>query len=310
MGKYILKRIGYMVLTLFIVASITFFMMKLMPGTPFSNQEKLSAAQLKIMNDQYGLNKPIWQQYIIYLANMLHGDFGTSFQFNNQPVLQLIISRLKPSMLIGAQAMIIGSILGILLGAIAAVNKNNWIDSLATFVSIVGISIPSFVLGVILQFFLAFKWNLFPIALWDGWKSSILPSLALAVSPLAQTARFMRTEMVDVLNSDYIELSKAKGNSRWQTVVKHTLRNSLIPVITILGPLTANILTGSLVVENIFSIPGIGEQFVKSIMTNDYPTIMGLTMFYSLLFMIMLLITDILYSIIDPRIRLTGKEGN
>ncbi|UQS82241.1 ABC transporter permease [Bombilactobacillus folatiphilus] len=311
MTKYILKRIGYMILTLFIVASVTFFMMKLMPGTPFSNQDKLSAAQLKIMNEQYGLNKPIWQQYLIYLGNLLHGDFGTSFQFNNQPVLSLIMTRLKPSMLIGAQAMIIGSLLGILLGAVAAINKNNWIDSLATFVSIVGISVPSFVLGVLLQFFIAFKWHILPIALWNGWQSSILPSLALAVSPLAQTARFMRTEMVDVLNSDYIELSKAKGNTRWQTVVKHTLRNSLIPVITILGPLTANILTGSLVVENIFSIPGIGEQFVKSIMTNDYPTIMGLTIFYSLMFMVMLLITDILYSIIDPRIRLTNnKEGN
>ncbi|MDF7638508.1 ABC transporter permease [Lactobacillus sp. ESL0791] len=310
MGKYILKRLGYMIITLFLVASITFFMMKLMPGTPFSNQDKLSAAQLKIMNEQYGLNKPIWQQYLIYLGNMLHGHFGTSFQFNNQPVLQLIVSRLKPSLLIGAQAMVIGSLLGILLGAVAAVNKNNWVDSLATFVSILGISVPSFVLAVLLQFFLAFKWNIFPIALWTDWKSSILPSLALAVSPLAQTARFMRTEMVDVLNSDYIELSKAKGNTRWQTVVKHTLRNSLIPVITILGPLTANILTGSLVVENIFSIPGIGEQFVKSIMTNDYPTIMGLTIFYALLFMIMLLITDILYSVIDPRIRIAGKENN
>ncbi len=310
MTKYILKRIFYMIITLFIVASVTFFMMKLMPGTPFTNQEKLSPAQLKIMNEQYGLNKPLWQQYLIYLGNLLHGDFGTSFQFNNQPVLSLIMTRLQPSLLIGAQAMILGSILGILLGAVAAMNKNNWIDSLATFVSIVGISVPSFVAGVLLQFYLAFKWHLFPIALWNGWKSSILPSLALAFSPLAQTARFMRTEMVDVLNSDYIELSKAKGNTRWQTVVKHTLRNSLIPVITILGPLTANILTGSLVVENIFSIPGIGEQFVKSIMTNDYPTIMGLTIFYSLLFMIMLLITDILYSLIDPRIRLTSKEGN
>lgn len=310
MTKYIIKRIFYMILTLFIVASVTFFMMKMMPGTPFTNQDKLSAAQLKIMNQQYGLNKPIWQQYLIYMVNLLHGDFGTSFQFNNQPVASLIMTRLQPSMLIGAQAMIIGSILGILLGAIAAINKNTWIDSLATFVSILGISVPSFVLGVLLQFYLAFKWHMFPIALWNGWQSSILPSIALAVSPLAQIARFMRTEMVDVLNSDYIELSKAKGNTRWQTVTKHTLRNSLIPVITIIGPLTANILTGSLVVENIFSIPGIGEQFVKSIMTNDYPTIMGLTIFYSIMFMVMLLITDILYSIIDPRIRLTNKEGN
>lgn len=310
MTKYLLKRIFYLVLTLFIVASVTFFMMKMMPGTPFTNQDKLTAEQLKIMNQQYGLNKPVWQQYLTYMMNLLHGDFGTSFQFSNQPVSSLIFSRIQPSMLIGAQAMIIGSVLGTILGAIAAINKNSWVDTLATFASILGISVPSFVLGVLLQFYLAFKLKMFPIALWTGWQSSVLPSLALCVSPLAQISRFMRTEMVDVLNSDYIELSKAKGNTKWQTVVKHALRNSLIPVITIIGPLTANILTGSMVVENIFSIPGIGEQFVKSIMTNDYPTIMGLTIFYSLIFMVMLLITDILYTIIDPRIRLSGKGGH
>ena len=309
MSKYIFKRIFYLFLTLFIVASVTFFMMKMMPGTPFNNQDKLSSEQLNIINKQYGLNKPLWQQYVTYILNLLHGDFGTSFQFSNQPVSTLILSRLKPSMLIGAQAMIIGSFIGIILGAISAINKNSWIDSLSTFMSILGISVPSFVLGVLLQFYFAFKMKIFPIALWDGWRSSILPSIALSVAPLAQIARFMRTEMVDVLNSDYIELSKSKGNTRWQTVVKHALRNSLIPVITIIGPLTANILTGSMVVENIFSIPGIGEQFVKSIMTNDYPTIMGLTIFYSIVFMIMLLITDVLYTIVDPRIRLTNKGG-
>lgn len=309
MTKYILKRILYMILTLFIVASITFFLMKLMPGTPYTNQNKLSAGQIKIMNEQYGLNKPLFQQYIIYIGNLLHGDFGTSFQFSNQPVSSLIISRLGPSLQIGTQAMILGSLLGILFGAVAAINKNTWIDGLTTFVSILGISVPSFVLAVILQYFFAFKWQMFPVALWNGFSSSILPTLALAVAPLANISRFMRTEMVDVLNSDYIELSKAKGNTKWQTVVKHALRNSLIPVITIIGPMTASILTGSLVVENIFSIPGIGEQFVKSITTNDYPTIMGLTLFYSAFFMLMLLITDILYGIIDPRIRLTGKEA-
>ncbi|WP_208422158.1 oligopeptide ABC transporter permease [Latilactobacillus fragifolii] len=309
MSKYLIKRIFYLVLTLFIVASVTFFMMKLMPGTPYTNQEKMSADQLRIMNEQYGLNKPLIQQYFIYLGGLLHGDFGTSFQFNNQPVLSLIMTRLGPSLQIGAQAMIVGSLLGILLGAVAAIRKNTWVDGVATFFSIVGISIPNFVLAVLLQFFLAFKLQLFPIALWDGWSSSILPTLALAVAPLANTARFMRTEMVDVLNSDYIELAKAKGNSKWQTVAKHALRNSMIPVVTIIGPMAVNLMTGSLVVENIFSIPGIGEQFVKSIMTNDYPTIMGLTIFYSFLLTVIILVVDILYGIIDPRIRLSDSQG-
>ena len=284
--------------------------MKLMPGTPYTNQQKMSADQLRIMNEQYGLNKPILQQYWIYIVGLLHGDFGTSFQFNNQPVASLIMSRLAPSLQIGAQAMILGSVLGVLLGAVAAIRKNTWVDGVATFFSILGISIPNFVLAVLLQFFLAFKLQMFPIALWDGFSSSILPTLALAVAPLANTARFMRTEMVDVLSSDYIELAKAKGNSKWQTVAKHALRNSMIPVVTIIGPMAVNLMTGSLVVENIFSIPGIGEQFVKSIMTNDYPTIMGLTIFYSFLLMVIILIVDILYGIIDPRIRLSEKGAN
>ncbi|SOB37811.1 oligopeptide ABC transporter (permease) [Latilactobacillus sakei] len=309
MSKYLIKRIFYLVLTLFIVASVTFFMMKLMPGTPYTNQQKMSADQLRIMNEQYGLNKPLFQQYIIYLGGLLHGDFGTSFQFNNQPVANLIMTRLGPSLQIGAQAMLLGSVLGVLLGAVAAIRKNTWVDGVATFFSILGISIPNFFLAVLLQFFLAFKLQMFPIALWDGWSSSILPSLALAVAPLANTARFMRTEMVDVLSSDYIELAKAKGNSKWQTVAKHALRNSMIPVVTIIGPMAVNLMTGSLVVENIFSIPGIGEQFVKSIMTNDYPTIMGLTIFYSFLLTVIILVVDILYGIIDPRIRLSDGQG-
>ena len=202
MGKYILRRIMYMILTLFIIATATFFLMKLMPGSPYANQAKMSADQIKIMNEQYGLDKPVFQQYLIYLAGIVQGNFGTSFQFNNQPVSYLIASRLGPSMQIGAQAIILGTVLGILLGAIAAIRKNTWVDTVATFFAIIGRSIPNFVFAVLLQFFLAFKLKIFPIALWEGFSSSILPTIALAMSPLATTARFMRTEMVDVLNSD------------------------------------------------------------------------------------------------------------
>ncbi|CAJ1176514.1 peptide ABC transporter permease [Companilactobacillus crustorum] len=310
MTKYILKRIFYLFLTLFIIASITFFLMKLLPGTPFSNQNRMSADQLKIVKAQYGLDQSVGVQYVRYMAGLLHGNLGTSFQFNNEPVTSLIGQRLAPSMQIGAQAMILGTILGILLGAIAAIRKNTWVDTLATFISILGLSIPSFVLAVLLQFYLAYKWGIFPVALWDNFQSSILPTIALAALPLGTVARFMRTEMVDVMSSDYIELAKSKGNSNWKVVTKHALRNSLIPVVTIIGPMAVSVMTGSMVVENIFSIPGIGEQFVKSITTNDYPTIMGLTIFYSFLLIIVYLIVDILYGLIDPRIRLGngGKE--
>ena len=310
MTKYILKRIFYLFITLFIIASLTFFLMKMLPGTPFSNQNRMSPDQLKIVKAQYGLDQSVGVQYVRYMVGLLHGNLGTSFQFNNEPVTSLIGQRLAPSMQIGAQAMIVGTVLGILLGAVAAIRKNTWADTLATFVSILGLSIPSFVLAVLLQFYLAYKWRIFPVALWDNFQSSILPTLALAALPLGTVARFMRTEMVDVMSSDYIELAKSKGNSNWKVVTKHALRNSLIPVVTIIGPMAVSVMTGSMVVENIFSIPGIGEQFVKSITTNDYPTIMGLTIFYSFLLVVIILIVDILYGFIDPRIRLGngGKE--
>ncbi|WP_125709114.1 oligopeptide ABC transporter permease [Companilactobacillus zhongbaensis] len=310
MTKYILRRILYLFLTLFIIASITFFLMKMLPGTPFTNQNRLSPEQLAIVKAQYGLDQPVFIQYLRYMGGLFQGNLGTSFQFNNEPVTQLIGQRLAPSMQIGAQAMIVGTVLGILLGAVAAIRKNTWVDTLATFISILGLSIPSFVLAVLLQFYLAYKWQIYPVALWDNFQSSVLPTLALAALPLGNVARFMRTEMVDVMSSDYIELAKSKGNSNWQVVTKHALRNSLIPVVTIIGPMAVSVMTGSMVVENIFSIPGIGEQFVKSITTNDYPTIMGLTIFYSFLLILVILIVDILYGLIDPRIRLGngGKE--
>ncbi|MQS75238.1 oligopeptide ABC transporter permease [Companilactobacillus halodurans] len=310
MTKYILRRIFYLFLTLFIIATITFFLMKMLPGTPFSNQNRMSAEQLKIVKAQYGLDQSVFVQYVRYIGGLLQGNLGTSFQFNNEPVTLLIGQRLAPSMQIGAQAMVVGTIGGILLGAIAAIRKNTWVDTFATFISILGLSIPSFVLAVLLQFYLAYKWKIYPVALWDNFQSSVLPTLALAALPLGTVARFMRTEMVDVMSSDYIELAKSKGNSSWNVVAKHALRNSLIPVVTIIGPMAVSVMTGSMVVENIFSIPGIGEQFVKSITTNDYPTIMGLTIFYSFLLIIVYLIVDILYGLIDPRIRLGngGKE--
>ncbi|KRN56349.1 oligopeptide ABC transporter [Carnobacterium divergens DSM 20623] len=300
-----------MFLTLFLIASITFFLMKLLPGTPYSNQEKLSEEQIYIMNEKYGLNKPMAEQYWIYITGLLRGNLGVSFQFNNTPVTTLLSSRVGPSLQLGFQAIILGTLLGIILGVIGAMNQNTWIDTSATFMAILGRSIPNFVFAVLLQlvFGVYLKW--FPIAMWkDGFASSVLPTIALAISPLADSARFIRTEMVDVLSSDYIELARAKGLSRWTVAFKHGVRNALIPLVTLLGPLAVGLMTGSLVVENIFSIPGIGEQFVKSIMTNDYPTIMGVTILFSAMLVGVILLVDILYGIIDPRIRVTAGGDN
>ncbi len=308
MVKYLAKRIFYIILTLFIVATVTFFLMKIMPGTPFANQQKLPPAQQAQLAAQYGLNKPVWEQYLLYLVGLLHGNFGVSYQFSNQPVSYLIGSRIWVSIQLGAEAMVVGVLLGLIIGAIGAIRAGSWVDTSATIVSILGVSIPSFVLAVLLQVYIGLDTRILPIAGWGGFEYTILPMLALAAQPLAETARFMRTEMVDVLNSDYIELAKAKGLSKYGVIYHHALRNSLIPIVTIVGPLAVNIMTGSMVVENIFSIPGIGDQFVKSIMTNDYPTIMGLTIVYCLMLCVVLLITDILYGIIDPRIRITDSK--
>lgn len=310
-AKYFLKRVGYMLLTLWLIITITFFLMKLLPGSPYANQEKLSPEQKEILDKQAGLDKPVIEQYGIYMINVVKGDFGTSFQFKNQPVSKLLKERVGPSVQLGAQAIIFGTLVGILLGAIAAMRQNTWVDTIATLIAILGRSIPNFVFAVLLQYVFAIKLGVLPIAKWDqGFASTILPTLALAMSPLADSARFIRTEMVEVLSSDYIELAKAKGLSRMQVVFRHGLRNSLIPLITLLGPLAVSLMTGSLVVENIFAIPGIGEQFVKSIMTNDYPTIMAVTILFSTMLVVVILIVDLLYGVVDPRIRVSegGKD--
>ena len=308
MKKYLLKRVLYMALTLFLVATITFFLMKLMPGTPYSNQEKMTPQQIKIMNQQYGLDKPIWLQYVIYIFGMLHGDLGTSFQFSNQPVSYLISSRIGASAQLGIQAMIFGVVLGIIVGSVAAIYRNTWVDTTATVLSIIGKSVPNFVLAVLLQYYISLKLGWFPIADWGGFSYTVLPTIALGVGPLAETARFIRTGMVDVLNSDYIELARAKGLNKFGIIYHHALRNSLIPLVTLIGPYTVALMTGSMVIENIFSIPGIGEQYVKSIQTNDYPNNMGDTMLFCFGLVLIILFTDIIYGIIDPRIRLTGNE--
>ena len=309
--KYILKRIFYMIITLFLIATITFFLMKLLPGSPYANEENLTDAQLQIMNAKYGLDKPVWMQYLIYLGGLVRLDLGMSFQYNST-VLNLLSSRVGPSFQIGLQALIFGMGMGTLLGLVAAMKQNTIVDTGATFFAIIGRSVPSFVFAVILQLVFGVIFPILPIALWNqGFISSILPTLALSISPVADSARFIRTEMVEVLQSDYMELARAKGLSRMEVVMKHGLRNALIPLVTIAGPMLVGLMTGSMVIENIFAIPGIGEQFVKSILTNDYPTIMGVTMMYSFLLVVTILIVDLLYGFIDPRIRLTqGGEAS
>jgi len=308
MVKYISQRVFYMLVTLILIATFTFFLMKLIPGTPFTNAGKLSEAQLTIMKDKYGLDEPVPVQYLTYMANLAKGDLGVSFQFNNANVTDILMDRIGPSALLGFQAMVFGTILGIILGVIGALRQNTWVDYSATFIAVIGKSIPSFVFAGLLQYYVGVKLGWFPVAFWRGPEYTVLPTIALSMFPISIAARFMRTEMIEVLGSDYITLAKAKGASAFEVAFKHGLRNALIPVITVLGPLTVSLMTGSLVIEQIFGIPGLGEQFVKSVNVNDYPVIMGTTILFAALFIVVILVVDLLYGLIDPRIRLAGGK--
>ncbi|UOQ46924.1 ABC transporter permease [Gracilibacillus caseinilyticus] len=309
MAKYILQRLIYMIITLFIIATATFFLMKMLPGSPFdANAQKMSEEQYESMLEHYGLDEPVPVQYVKYMAGMVQGDLGVSFQYDNRAVTDVILDRLGPSAQLGAQALIIGAILGIILGMVAAIRHNTWVDYTSNVIAVIGISIPSFVFAGILQYYLAVQWRLFPPSFWETPIHTVLPTIALMIFPMAICARFMRTEMLEVLGSDYIELARAKGVSSNSIMFKHAMRNALIPVITVLGPMTVSLMTGTLVIEQIFAVPGIGEQFVSSINTKDYPVIMGTTMLFSILFIVVILIVDLLYGLIDPRIRISGGK--
>ncbi|MEW4326318.1 ABC transporter permease [Rossellomorea marisflavi] len=308
MIKYTSKRILYMIITLVIIATATFFLMKLLPGTPLTNQEKLTPEQRTMILEKYGLNDPLAVQYVKYMTNLAKGDLGLSFQYDNRPVTDIIGVRIGPSAIIGFQAIVLGTLIGIIMGIIAAIRQNTWVDYGSTIVAVLGISIPSFVFAALLQYYVGVKLEWLPVALWGEFKHTILPTLALTVGVVATIARYMRTEMIEILNTDYILLAKAKGMSKSSVILKHGVRNALIPIITILGPMTVGIMTGTMVIEQIFSVPGLGEQFVRSITTNDYTVIMGVTLFYSALLIAVIFVVDILYGIIDPRIRLVGGK--
>lgn len=303
---YVAERLLYMLITLFIVVSITFFLMQLLPGTPFTNPEKLSAEQLELMNEKYGLNEPVAMQYVKYLGGLIQGDLGISYQYEGRSVNEILSERIGPSFFIGFQALVFGSLVGLMLGIISALNHNSLLDYGSVTIAVLGMSIPSFVFAALLQYFIGVKLGWLPVALWEGYENTIMPSLALSVTVIATVARFIRTEMLEVLGQDYIVTARAKGISEKAVVFKHIIRNAMIPVVTMLGPLAVAIMTGTLVIEKIFTVPGLGEQFTKSILVNDYSVIMGVTLMYSALFIGIVFIVDILYGIIDPRISFKG----
>lgn len=316
MFKYILKRLGYMLVTLFLVLTVNFLLLQLLPGSPFDGEKK-TEAQIAILEEKYGMNDPIPVQYARYLKGVFQGDFGTSFKLQNQEVTDLVLTRIPYTIKPGALALLIGIIIGITLGAIAAMKRNSWADHMITIISVLGVSIPSFVLAAFLQYFICTKLGWLPViyqpademrgvTMWDEFKSLILPAISLSVPVIASLMRYMRSELIEVLNTDYILLARAKGLTKAQVIVHHALRNALIPVITVVGPMVVSIMTGSLVVEKFFGVPGLSNLLLNSVTMKDQFLTLGIAFFYAFLYVIVILIIDLLYGVIDPRIRLAG----
>ena len=307
--RYIIKRVVYAVLTLFVLITLVFFMMRMLPGDPFLGDKAISETAMANMNAKYGLDKPVIVQYLMYMGNCLRGDLGVSITYNRD-VMGIISESFLVSADLGIRAIIFALIAGVLLGAVAAVKRGGVLDSLSMFIAMVGVSVPSFILGALLQYFLGLQLrkvlgvNLFPIQGWGTFKQTLLPAFALGLGSLATVSRLMRTSMLDVLSSDYIKTARSKGLSQGQILRRHALRNAIMPVVTIMGPTVASVLTGTFVIESIFNIPGLGKYFVTSIKDLDYTMIGGTVVFYGGLLILCTLVVDLLYGFIDPRVKL------
>lgn len=315
MGKYILKRILYAVIALFVVSTIAFFAVRMIPGNPIEAMtEKLPDEIRQQVFEQYGFDKPILEQYKLFFKELFtEGDLGESLKYRGRKVTDTIASYAPVSGLLGAEAIAIGVISGIILGIVAALNRGKWLDYLVMFIAVVGIAVPNFVLASCFQYFLTIRFHLFPTTGWEGFSYTVLPALALSFNSTAKYARYMRANCLDVLNQDYIITAKSKGMSKFRLIRKHVLKNSILPIITLLGPQIALMFGGAFVIERIFAIPGLGSYFVSSVTDRDYTMVMGQTIFIAALYILSVLIVDILYGFIDPRIRVSqrgGRNGN
>ncbi|MGD6841695.1 ABC transporter permease [Bacillus infantis] len=309
MNSYILKRLLSMLVTLWLIITLTFFLMHSIPGSPFNEERATSEAVQKNLEAYYHLDEPLPVQYATYLKSLVTLDFGPSIKKSSQTVNDMLSRGFPVSFELGMWTLLLAVFSGIVLGIIAALRHNGFIDYLAMTIAVLGISVPNFVLATLLIQQVAVNWDLLPAATWTSWRHMILPTLALATGPMAIIARLTRASMLEVLTQDYIRTAKAKGLTPAKIVFKHALRNALLPVVTVLGTMAASILTGTFVIEKIFAIPGMGKYFIESIGNRDYPVIMGTTVFYSAVLIFMLFLVDFAYGVLDPRIKLSKREG-
>ena len=306
MAKYILKRVVAAILTVWVLITIVFFLVRLMPGEPFTSA-KLTPEVKANMEAYYGFDKPMIVQYGTYMANLLQGDFGYSMKYTNRTVNDLIGETFPYSADLGSRALVMAVSIGLILGIISARNRGKKIDFFCVIVAVLGTSIPDFNMGAVLQYFFGIKWGLFPVARYEGIEYTILPAFALAFYTLASVSRIMRASMLEVTSQDYIKTARSKGVSELRITCKHQIRNAIMPVMTVMGPTVASVLTGTFVIESIFAIPGMGRHYVQCVSNNDYSMVLGMTVFYGIFLVFCNLIVDILYGVADPRVRI-GKK--
>ncbi|WP_425449875.1 ABC transporter permease [Dethiothermospora halolimnae] len=304
MGRYVLKRIIYMFIVIWAIATITFFLMHAIPGDPFSSDRGTPPEVLENLKAKYGLDKPLIQQYGRFLKNLLQGDLGLSLKYKTRTVNKMLADGLPASAKVGIISMALGVFAGVTLGVIAALNNKGFFDYFVIILVVIGISVPSFVFASLYQYFFAVKWEILPVAGWEGPKHMILPIISLATGYIASYARYMKTSMIEVMGSDYVVTAKSKGLSHFTVVVKHVIRNASVPIITFFGPTLAGAVVGSFVIESIFAVPGIGKFFVDSVQQYDYTMILGTTLFTSIVVVVGYFISDMLYGVVDPRIRI------
>ena len=301
--KYTFKRIATSLVMIFLLVTISFFMVKLIPGSPFTS-EKMQAGNKAAIYAYYGLDKPVHEQYFVYLKNLLKGDLGVSYKIRSISVNQIIASAFPYSLDLGLRAIAFALVAGVLLGIIAAYQRGKPMDTFTMILAIIGISVPSFIIGFFIQYIFAVKLQWFPVAQYETQMHTVLPTFALGLGMLAVMAKYTRTSMLEVISSDYVKTADSKGLSKPRIIFVHQLRNALMPVITLLGPMVASVITGTFVVENVFAIPGLGRYYVTSVQNLDYTLITGLTIFFAVILVVMNLIVDIVYALIDPRIKL------
>ena len=307
MIKYFSKRILNAIGVLWVVTTLTFLLMHAIPGGPFTAEKNLPPKIKANIEARYKLNDPLYKQYSDYLGNLLKGDLGPSFKYNGRTVNEIIKENAPVSFELGIESALLAVALGIPAGILAAVRRGAWQDRVVGFFTTLGVAVPSFVLAALLVKVFAMELGLLPVALWYDWSSRILPVITLAIMPMAFVTKLTRSSMLEVLEQDYVKTARAKGLEDYVIFFKHALPNAIVPVVTYLGPMTAGVLTGSFVVESIFALPGLGKFFITSIYNRDYTVILGITIFYSAVIILMNLLVDLVYPFLDPRIKL-GKE--